>query len=432
MATSIGAAARRIKQELDQWVNQTMVEDACRKAGYRWRKRKLDPLLRVHLMLLQRLAQVALAGLRHVAKVQASAQAICQARQRLPLSVLLELLQASCRSGCANVKEVPLWRGLRTWLVDGFSTLAPDTAALDKRYGKGSNQHGRSDGYPLPKLLAMVDWASGLVLRAVALPHARNEKSCLSRLLSHLGNGDLALADRGLVSFAHVALMLRAGVHCCIRLPQSMVVIGWGKGSHRLIRRLGAGDLLVRWIKPPAKPNWMKRSEWDALPQQMILRQVSRRIRRRGFRDQWLRVITTLLDPDAYPAQELLDLYARRWQVEVYFRDLKCTLGMKQLSCRSVAGVRKEIVCFLLLYNLVRQVMIRAAAAQGVTPDRISFTDTICWLLWSDPDEPMPKLAVVPRRSRASEPRVLKHGRRKYPMMNGSREQLRNRLQGRN
>ncbi len=429
MAASINAAVQRIKQELSQWIDPAMVQEACRRANYRWRKRKTDPLERVHLLLLQLLAQVALVGLRHVAQVQLSAQAICQARQRLPLSVFLELLEGSCRSACARVKN-PDWHGLRTWLVDGFSMLAPDTPAVRQRYGKGSNQHGESGSYPLPKLLAMVDWTSGLVLKAVALPHARNEKSVLDRLLKCVGADDLLLADRGLVSFAHLALMLQRGVHCCIRLPKSMVVIGWGKANHRLIRRLGEGDLLVKWSKPDRKPRWMKRSQWQSLPQQLILRQLSRRIRRRGFRDQWLRVISTLTNPKPYPAAEVLDLYERRWQIETFFRDLKCTLGMKQLSCRSIDAIRKEIVCFLLLYNLVRQVMSRAAAAQGVTANRISFIDAVRWLLWSDPAEPLSKLAVLPQRDRASEPRVLKHGRRKYPMMNSSREQLRNRLPG--
>ncbi|HZN64457.1 MAG TPA: transposase [Tepidisphaeraceae bacterium] len=74
-----------------------------------------------------------------------------------------------------------------------------------------------------------------------------------------------------------------------------------------------------------------------------MLRQVNVRTRRPGFRDQWPRVVTTLTDPAAYPAGEVAALFGRRWQVEVYFRDLKRTLGMHRLRSRTAAGVRKEL-----------------------------------------------------------------------------------------
>ena len=436
MAGSIACALARIKQELGQWVDGPMMERACREAGHRWRRRVLDPLSSVHLLLLQLLAQVALAGLRHAthatrAARSVSAQAICQARQRLPLSVWLKLLEHSCAAGAG---EAPgLWRGLRVFLADGMSVLAPDTPPLRRRYGKGSNQHGASCSYPLPKLLALVDLGSGLIRKVIALPHARTERTCLSRLLRHLSAGDLLLGDRGLGSYAHLALTAARGVACCVGLPRWLSVIGAGSSRRRRVTKLGGDerllDLLVRWTKPQQRPGWMSRRAWEALPAELGLRQVNVRVRRPGFRDQWLRVVTTLTDPAAYPAAEIAALYERRWQVEVYFRDLKRTLGMAKLRSRTVAGVRKEVVAFVLLYNLVRRVMLRAAAAQGVEPDRVSFADAARWLLWSHPDDPLPALVVNPGRRRPPEPRALKHGRRKYPLMNRPRQELRDRLQ---
>lgn len=435
MASSIACALTRINQELDQWIDRPTMEQACREAGHRWRRRVLDPLSSVHLMLLQLLAQVALSGLRHAATV--SAQAICRARQRLPLAVLLKLLEHSCASACSAAAATRgaeegeasgLWHGLRVFLADGMSTMVADTPPLRRRWGRGSNQHGGSCSYPLPKLLALMDLGSGLIRRIIALPHARGERTCLSRLLSCLSVGDLLLGDRGLGSYAHLALILRRGIACCIGLPRWLSVIGAGRGHHRRLKKLGDNDLLVRWTKPDRRPTWMSKRAWRALPAELVLRQVNVRIRRPGFRDQWLRVITTLTDPRAYPAEEVAALYERRWQVEVYFRDLKCTLGMKRLRSRTLDGVRKEIVAFVLLYNLVRQVMRRAAAAQNVEPQRISFTDAARWLLWSAPGDALPRLITNPARPRRAEPRVLKHGRRKYPLMNRPRHVLRDRL----
>ena len=443
MASSIGCALEQIKRELRQWIDEPTMDRACRQAGHRWRRRVLLPLASVHLLLLQLLAQVALTGLRHTAAV--SAQAIGRARQRLPLAVLLKLLEHSCARACwaprggggkheeHDKHEEPqtregLWQGLRVFLADGMSVLVADTPPLRRRYGKGSNQHGTSCSYPLPKLLALMDLGSGMIRKIIALPHARGEKTCLSRLFDHLGVGDLLLGDRGLSSYAHLALILRRGVACCIGLPLWLSVLGAGKGCHRRLRKLGEDDLLVKWTRPQRRPTWMSRRAWAALPGELVLRQVNLRVRRPGFRDQWLRVITTLSDATAYPAQEIAALYQRRWQVEVYFRDLKSTLKMKHLRSRTIAGVRKEIVAFVLLYNLLRQVMCRAAAQQQVDPQRISFIDAVRWLLWSDPDEALPRLLVNPRRVRDAEPRVIKHGRRKYRMMNQPRQALRDRL----
>jgi hypothetical protein len=146
-------------------------------------------------------------------------------------------------------------------------------------------------------------------------------------------------------------------------------------------------------------------------------------VSRDGFRDRWLWVVTTLADDAAYPAADVLALYERRWRVEGCFRDLKATLGMgRVLRSRTAAGVRKEVAAFVLLYNLVRRVMARAAAAQGVEPDRVSFADAARWALWAAPGIPLPALVVNRRRAgRAPRPRALKYARRKYPLLKGPR-----------
>jgi hypothetical protein len=86
--------------------------------------------------------------------------------------------------------------------------------------------------------------------------------------------------------------------------------------------------------------------------------------------------------------------------------------------------VRKQVLAFVLLYNLVRQIMIQAARQQGVDPERISFIDAVRWLLWSTPGEALPELVINPKRQRATQPRMIKRGRHRYPQLNGPRDQL--------
>lgn len=417
MAT-VSHRLQHVKAHLQELVPESDIIQLCQQAGYVWRERLLGPALTVHLFLLQLLAKVALSGLRHVAQLSVSAQAICKAKQRLPLKVLTELVRRSAPPAGGS-----LWKGLLVHLADGTHFKTPDTPPLAKRYGKARNQRGTSCGYPTPKLLALMDWSSGFIRKVICLPARRQEYTCLSRLFAAIASNGLLLGDRGLVSFAHLAMLLAAGIQGCFRLPRGQVVFGRGRDSRRLIRRLGKQDLLVRWTAA-CRPTWLSARRWQALAgQELTLRQISFRICRKGFRSRWAWIVTTLLDPRQYPAEELAELHSQRWQIEVYFRDIKRTLGMAMLSARTVVGIQKEMLAFVLLYNLVRGVMQQAALYKGTTANRISFTDALNWLLWSSPGDAVPRLMVNPIRVRPSPPRKLKEARHRLGQLHGTRAQ---------
>lgn len=427
MAT-ISRALGHVKAQLDQLICEPDVVRICKRLGHVWRKRLLSPAITVQLFLLQLLAKVAMQGLCRVANLQVTAQAICKAKQRLPLGVLMELVRRSGGSGDDNDDSPPQcrWRGLTVYLADGMSFMIPDTAALAGRFGKPKNQRGASPGYPTPKLLALMDHAGGLIHKVIALPHARQEYTCLSRLFGAIGRASLLLGDRGLVSFPHLAMLIGAGVHGCFRLPVGQVVFNRGTSPRRrLIKRLGRQDMLIRWAACHRPAGWLSKKRWATLSkQELTLRQISYRVCRKGFRTKWAWIVTPLTDPQAYPAQDLIDLYARRWQIEVCFRDLKQTLGMTMISARSVPGVRKEILAFVLLYNLIRRVMQQAAIQQQVEADRIRFIDALRWLLWSQPGDTIPQLKVNPHRVRPTPPRKIKAGQQRFGQLKGSRAAL--------
>ena len=162
----------------------------------------------------------------------------------------------------------------------------------------------------------------------------------------------------------------------------------------------------------------MSRRRFAELPGHLELRQIAFRLCRPGYRTTWAWLITTLVDPVRYPAEELIALYARRWQIEVYFRDLKETLGLRTLRARTIAGIRKQVLGMVLLYNLVRSIMGEAARRQQVDPDRLSIKDACNWLLWSPCL--MPRLQVNPARMRPTQPRAVK-GKRRFPRLNQPR-----------
>jgi len=425
MAT-VAPVLLHVKSQMQKLITPEEILRLADEAGHTWRQRKLNPATIVYMWLLQVLAQVALEGLWHVTQITVSAAAFCKAKQRLPLQVLQKLVTLSAQTQDATPW---LWKDLTLCLVDGTSSTTPDTAELATHFGKAKNQRGTSSGYPLVKVLALFDWSTGLLSRAITLPSWRQEYTCLARLwavAAGLGKKVLVLADRGLVSFTHMALLLDQGLAGCFRLPKGQVVHGRGHAAHRRIRRLGKQDLLVAW-QGTTCPKWMSTKRWETLglaQRTITLRQIAFRVCRPGFRPQWAWIITTLVDPEEYSAQDLIELYCQRWQVEVYFRDLKQTLGMKRLSCQTLPGVQKEILIYVLLYNLIRRVMLQAARNQRTVPNRISFIDALRWLRWAPPGTPLPRLKISPIRVRPAPPRRLKVTTHPFPPLRGRRQKL--------
>lgn len=455
MAT-ISRALGRLKEDLQDHLPDQSILAACVAAGHDWRERTLGPVATVQLFMLQALwFNTAIEHLRHLAGFPFAAAAYCKARMRLPLEVLQQLLldsSASMRAATGNHADAggaadagaatSLWRGLRAFLVDGSSTIAPDTPALQAAFGQPSGQKPGC-GFPVPKTLGLFDAFTGMIVQMLAFPLFTHEQSKVWQLHPHLKAGDLLVGDRGLCSFVHLALLGARGVLACFRLHQRQVVDfrpyrkhrgqaaksnKAGKPTSTFLRRLGRHDHVVLWKRPPKPPAWMNDEQWASTPDSMQVRELRYTIPARGQRTRVVTIATTLLDPVLYPKEAVAELYGVRWQVETHFAELKTTLRMRKLKCKTEDGVRKELAVYCLVYNLVRAVMVKASARQGVTPDRISFIDTIRWLLTAAPGEPIPRLVVNLRRPGRHEPRVTKDRQDTYTKMTKPRSELRRTL----
>jgi putative transposase len=155
---SISPALRRIKQDVRRFLSDDMIESAVRQAGHRWRERQLGPVATIHLFILQVLNfNTAMTHLRHLGKTAVAAPAYCRARMRLPLEALQNLLVQSAQLMCRRcASDEGLWCGLRAYLVDGSSTIAPDTPDSQKAFGQPSGCK-KGCGFPVPKVLGLFD-----------------------------------------------------------------------------------------------------------------------------------------------------------------------------------------------------------------------------------------------------------------------------------
>lgn len=440
---SLSAALRLVKDDLEQHLDESLIHKLCEEVGHTWRDRVLGPVVTLWLFVRQVMAgNVACAEVRHLSGVAVSGAAYCEARQRLPLELLRRLLRSVSESlRQDNAEPVGLWRGHRTALIDGSGCSMPDTPELQKHFGQPGNQKPGC-GFPVAHLLAMFDAASGLLIDILASALRTADLTHAAAMLQHLRAGDVLIADRGFCSFAHLALVLRHNLHAVFRLHQRQIVdftphrphTKLGKKRRKglptspFVRSLGIDDQVVQWVKPRERPAWITPQEYDALPDAITVRELRYTVDRPGFRTQRVTLVTTLLDPVAYPTAELAELYRRRWRIELNFRHLKITMGMDVLRCKSVEGVTKELYVFALAYNLVRRVMLQAACQQCVEPDRVSFIDALRWLRHASPGDELTELIVNPDRRDRIEPRVCKRRHDRYSRMTRPRHVLRQAL----
>lgn len=443
---SIGQVIRQFKQQWTRQLDDAAIEAACRQAGVIWRERLLPPVEVVKLFLLQILwGNTACDHLPRLASRRFSGEAYCKARARLPLAVLEKLLTTSTQAMLAATRDSGLWRGHRLWLVDGTGFSMPDTAELRAHFGQPGGQ-AVGCGFPVAHCLALVHAASGLIQKFVVAPLRTHDMSLVTALLENFRRGDVVGGDRGFSSYAHLALLWQRGVLGLFRAHQKLRVNFTPGRAHvrpgikrtrgqrglpysRWVKQLGELDQLVEWYRPKDRPAWMTPEQYAALPESLLVRELRYTITRRGFRVRQVTLVTTLLDPERYPATELAQLYLRRWRIETNFGHLKTTLGMDVLHCKTVAGVQKEATMFVLVYNLVRMVMREAAQRQHVDVERISFIDTLRWLMTAPADSRLPPLLINPCRAGRHEARVRKRRPKQYPLMKRPRAELRKALE---
>lgn len=343
-------------------------------ASGKWRERLYPPLTTVVMFIEQVLggdhscqAAVAQGLSSRVALGQAPCSLntgpYCKARRRLSLDLVERLGHEVGARLCAAQPTPWLWRGRNVKLVDGTTVSMPDTAENQKVFPQSSQQKPGL-GFPLARLLGIVSLSCGAVLEWASGPcegKRTGETALLWGLMSKLGEGDIVIADRYFAGYFGIARLWQRGADVIIRQHQLRHT------DFRRGRRLGKRDHVVNWTRPQ-RPNWMDQTTYADTPESIVMREV---------RVGDLTLVTTLLDASEVHKLELVDLYGKRWQIELDFRSIKTVMQMEILRCKSPEMIRKEIAAHLLAYNLVRSVMAQAADLAMVAPRQLSFKATL-------------------------------------------------------
>lgn len=293
----------------------------------------------------------------------------CRARRRLPLGMISSL---TCHIGQRMTRMMPQhwrWRGRRVYLVDGTTLTMPDTAANQARFPQQRSQKPGL-GFPICRLVGITCLGSGALISAAA-GHLKGkyggEQSLLRSIQHNFQSGDIVMGDALYADYFFIADMQSRGVDLVMEQHGARR----RTTDFRLGHRLGAKDHLITLIKPTHRPEWMSSDTYENAPPLLTVRE---------FKAGGKVMVTTLLDEKKSPKTALKSLYKQRWQIELTLRDIKQTLGLSILSCKTPDMVFKEIWIYLLGYNLIRLMMAQSALLADRKASELSFKH--CLQLW--------------------------------------------------
>lgn len=296
----------------------------------------------------------------------------CRARQRLPADMISTLTRHTGRLIAARTPASWCWQGRPVRLVDGTTVAMPDTPANQAAYPQPRSQKPGL-GFPLCRLVGIVCLGSGAVLNAatgVYRGQGGDEQALLRSMLDTLEFGDVLLGDAYYATYFLLCCLCERGVDAVFEQHGSRQRCT----DFRRGRRLGVRDHLIVLNKPKIKPDWMSWADYEQAPSSLTVRELQAHGKT---------LVTTLICPKQAPKAALRSLYQDRWHVELDLRNIKTTLGMEMLSCKTPAMAIKEIWVYLLAYNLIRLMMAQAAVLADCLPRQLSFKHALqIWIAW--------------------------------------------------
>ncbi|WP_050031396.1 IS4 family transposase [Verrucomicrobium sp. BvORR034] len=359
--------------------------------------------------------------------------AYCRARARLPIKLLVRASRELARRLCAGSSGSKDPR--RIVVMDGTGITLPDTPANREAYAYGPSQKPGC-GFPLMKLVGLFDLSTGAWLATVKRGRRIHDSTMAWRLLKHLRAGDILVADRGFCSYAFIAVLKQRGIDVVMRMHHSR------QCDLRKGRRLGKSDSVQRWSKPQRIGKSAATVHFKDLPPQLEVRVTRFDVSIKAHRTRQIWLVSTLLDAGQWSSSAIASLYLRRWQVELFFADIKTTMGMDMLRTRSPHMVARELLMHMIAYNVVRLMMARAQplrelGSSGVlsfkgSRDRL---DQWQWCLWSASSarqsrmrltEMLQSIADDPllERPHRREPRCKKRRPKNYQLMSKPRHEM--------
>jgi hypothetical protein len=350
-------------------------------------------------------------------RVEVAPSALVAARQRMgaaPIEWLFRRASAEWTKPAAKYA----WRGMDIFAVDGTELRVPDTAENRAYFGRHhSGKRSTPSGYPLVRVVTALKTRTRLIQNAVFGPHDVAELTLARQLLAELPSDSVVILDRLYTGSADLLLVAsEANRHFVVKTKKN--------ARMRVVKELSPGDAIVEITVTDEA-----RGRDDSLPRTWTGRAI--RYKTPGAEHV---LLTSLLDHEAFPAEEIQSLYKERWELELTYDEIKTGILEQAEALRSgtIEGVHQELWATLLAYNLVRLEMGAIANQANVPPSRISFTSSLAFILnefvicaVAQPGaiprhlkhlrDNVARFILPPRRPNRTNPRVVKSKEKAYP-----------------
>jgi IS4 transposase len=350
-------------------------------------------------------------------KPYVASSAVTQARKKLGYKAIESIFNQT--QVLWNEKaEHPDWCGLTLLGVDGVVWRTPDSQDNNAAFAKTRNNHNEAS-YPQVRMVCQMELTSHLLTQSAFDCISTNEMTLAESLIDKTPDHTLTLFDKGFYSLGLLNRWHQTGTerHWLMPLKKNT--------QYEVIRKIGRQDRVVRLTTSP-----QAKKKFIDLPDSIEARLLSKTIKGKK-----VEILTSLIDPMRFPAAEIVDLYAHRWEIELGFREMKQSLLDNRFTLRSNQPelIKQELWGMLLAYNLIRyQMILMARSLKGVHPNQLSFHGAslhiishLSMLPFCTPGN-IPKYVmditkaakqfVLPGRRERSYPRALKCSKNRYPI----------------
>jgi putative transposase len=359
------------------------------------------------------------------------------ARQRLPLAVLQQALGHTAQQ-IRSWTKAPQWLGWNVGLLDGSTLRLRPYKDIAQQFPPHGGGHHKNSYWGLMRVVVGFCLATGAALGSAQGATHLSEQALAAQFILQTLPGTLFVGDRNFGVFSVVQAVRHSRGACLFRLTKVR--------ARKLAR--AAGVRLAEGLEGPVA--------WAATVHDQCQAGYSRepvagrllvvRVRRPGHRSQGLYLFTTLTDRQTYSVAALVRLYAARWHIELNLRHVKQQLELGALECKSAEMAQKEWLAGLMAYNVIRAVMVAAAALAQVPVTLLSFSRTrqllLRWLMrwgwqasakapwWWETLLNQAAQCRHPKRPkpRPSEPRAIRYFKQAFPRLRGDRAAARKKL----
>lgn len=354
---------------------KTIIKDTSlkHKSTYKYRERIYTPIETLSMFVSQCLNQdtscqniVNKLALKRKEKTSVSTSAYCQARNKLETSAISSLTKQIAIKDATKVDNSWKFRGRDVYLIDGTTLTMPDTKKNQEIYPQ-PKWHKEGLGFPILRVVAIISLDTGSVIDATVgslKGKGSGEQGLLRSMLGQFKKGDILLADAMFSTYSLLSYVIEHDI--------DIVFVQNGARSRRTDftkgEILGDNDHIITIKRPKETPEWMNEEEIATRPQEIRIREI-----KVGGKT----LITTMMCPKKTKSKTIKDLYKERWNIEVDFRNIKITLGLDSLKCKTPEMAVKEMWTYFLGYNLIRSLMLKSAIYNKTIPRKISFKHSL-------------------------------------------------------